>query len=95
VCTTSTETLLQVNGTTAVIDLGIAMFLVVGVGIAAVWHSRTGQRGAREVLWILTIVLAASVIPWGFSIGGVFLASAVFALAACAFSLSRRAAVGA
>jgi hypothetical protein len=50
ICTSSTTTLLQENGATAVIDLGLVTLLVVGVGIAGVWHSRMDQRRAEMVV---------------------------------------------
>jgi hypothetical protein len=92
VCTTSTATLLQVNGASAVVGLSIATILVVGIGIVAVWHSRTGQRGARIALWTLTVVLAGYAVLGILSIGAAFLASVLFALIACAFSFGRTAA---
>ena len=51
ICVTSTATLVQINGSAAVVDLGIIAVLLAGIVGGAVWHSATGHRGARGILW--------------------------------------------
>src|SRR5258705_2252006 len=57
ICVTSTATLIQVNGTTAIVDLSIAAALFICIAIAAVWHSRTGRQGAQWMLWATSTIL--------------------------------------
>jgi hypothetical protein len=90
ICVTRTATLLQVNGAAAVVNLGIVAILSLGVGLAAVWHSRTGRRGARTTLWGATAVLALYTILSILSIGALLLPSVAFALVACASSVGHR-----
>jgi len=64
--------------------LGAALL---GVGAAAVWHSRTRAPGARAALWIATGVLAVfAVLPF-FGADGPLIPSVALALVACASSL--------
>jgi hypothetical protein len=89
-CTRGTASLLQVNGATAIVDLGIFAALLLGVAVAAVWHGRTGERGGRTVLWVCTAALAIFTVLGILSIGGPFLPSVALALVASVSALGRR-----
>jgi hypothetical protein len=89
-CVRSTRTLIEVNGATAIFDLALVVILVVGVGISAVWHARTGRPAARGVLWGCAVVLLVFSILSGFSIGLFLLPSAALALVAALASLGNR-----
>lgn len=89
ICVAGTATLLQVNGAAAVVNLGIVAVLSLGVGLAAVWHSRTGRRGARTLLWGATAALALYTFLSILSIGALLLPSVAFALVACASAVGR------
>jgi hypothetical protein len=95
VCVTATRTLIEVNGATAIFDLALVVILVMGVGIGAVWHARTGQPVARGVLWGCAVVLLVFAILSGFSIGLFLLPSAALALVAALASLGNRPAASA
>lgn len=82
ICVTGTATLLQVNGATAIVDLTIVAAMMLGIAIPAVWHSRTGQRGAQGVLWVATAALTFFTILAILSIGALLLPSAALALVA-------------
>lgn len=82
ICVTRTETLLQVNGATAIVDLSIVAAVLLCLAIAAVWHSRTGQRGAQWVLWGSAVILTLFTFLAILSIGSLLLPSVAFALVA-------------
>jgi len=89
-CTTSTATLLEVNGAGALLPLAIFFLLPLAVGIAGVWHSRTNAPGARVALWVVAATLTAFSCLAILSIGSLFLPSVALSLLACVFSLGRR-----
>lgn len=80
VCVTSTATLFQVNGVTAIVDLGIVAVLLLGIAISAVWHSRTGRRSAQGILWSSTVALIVFTFLAIFSIGSLLLPGAALSL---------------
>ena len=82
ICVTRTATLLQINGVTAIVDLSIVAILLLGIVISAVWHSRTGRRGAQWLLWGSTAAIVVFTLLAMFSIGLWLLPSAALALAA-------------
>jgi hypothetical protein len=88
-CTSGTATLLQVNGVGALVPLGIFAVLLVGVGAAAVVHSRTDAPLARVTLWVATGILTIFAVVTGFSIGEFFLPSVGLALVSCLASIRR------
>lgn len=90
VCVAGTATPVQVNGAAAVVNLGIVAVLSLGVGHSVVWHSRTGRRGARKLLWGATAALALYTILSMLSIGALLLPSVAFALIASASSAGHR-----
>ncbi len=88
ICVTSTATLLQINGATAIVDLCIVAVLLLGVAIPAVWHSLTGQRGAQWILWGSTTALLIFTLLGIFTIGAFLLPAAAFALIASLCALT-------
>ncbi len=89
ICTTGTETLIQVNGAHAVVLLSLVAALSLGVAVSAVWHSRTSRSGARRMLWFCALVLTLLAVASLPSIGVFLLPSVVLALIACACSFGR------
>ncbi|HEV2236134.1 MAG TPA: hypothetical protein VGR57_05665 [Ktedonobacterales bacterium] len=90
VCVSTTRTLVEVNGATAIFDLTLVVVLVVGVGACAVWHARGGRRGARAALWAFAVLLLAFALLSGFTIGLFLLPSALLGLLAALFALGNR-----
>lgn len=82
VCVTRTATLIQINGATAIIDLGIVAVLFICVAVPAIVHSRTGRRGAQAILWGSTALLIVFTFLAILSIGALFLPSAALAFVA-------------
>jgi len=89
ICVTRTATLLEVNGAAAVVDLSIVALLLLGVALAAVWHSGTGLPVPRIALWLFAAALAVFAILALLSIGVLLLPSVALALVACFASLGR------
>jgi hypothetical protein len=89
-CTTGTFLLLPTVGSGAVVLFGSVALLLLGVGAAAVWHSRTCLRRARSVLWGTTVLLALVCLPLSLVNGPLLLASWGFAVVACVCSLGRQ-----
>jgi hypothetical protein len=82
ICVTSTATLIQVNGTTAIIDLSIVAILFACIAVPAVWHSRTGWHGAQWILWATTTILIVFTLLAILSIGPQLLPGAALAFVA-------------
>lgn len=82
ICVTSTATLPQVNGITAIVDLSIVAALLLGLAVPAVWHSRTGRHGAQWTLWGSTAALASFTLLAILSIGALLLPSVALAIVA-------------
>jgi hypothetical protein len=89
-CATGTFTLLPVAGSGAVVLFGSIALLLLGVGAAAAWHSRTRLRRARTVLWGTTTLYAVVSLPLSLINSPLLLASWGFAIAACACSLGHQ-----
>jgi hypothetical protein len=89
-CTTGTFILLPVAGSGAFVLFGSVAILLLGVGAAAVWHSQTRQRRARDVLWGTTALFAIVSLPLIPLTGPLLLASLGFAVVACACSLGHQ-----
>jgi hypothetical protein len=86
-----TANLLQVGiQPSALIDLCILLFGLIGVAVSAVVHSRTGSSGWRIVLWISTTVIVSLTFLALPSIGVFLLPGTLFALLAFALSLGAR-----
>jgi hypothetical protein len=87
-CATGTFTLLPTAGSGAFELFGGVAILLLGVGAAAVWHSRTRLPRARSVLWGTTALFAIVSLPLlGLISGPLLLSSMGFAVVACALSL--------
>jgi hypothetical protein len=95
-CQTGTANLLQVGiQPITLVALGILLLGLIGVGVSAVVHSRTGAGGWRIVLWASTAVIVMLTLLTVWSIGLFLLPSTLFAVLASALSLCvRRAALG-
>jgi hypothetical protein len=89
-CTTTTFPLVPVSGGGALVLFGSVAILVLGVGAAAVWHSRTRERGARTVLWGMTTLYAFVALPLSLFASPLLLASVGFAAVACACAVGRQ-----
>ncbi len=89
-CTTSSTTLLEINGAGVLVALAIFALLLLGIGITGVWHSRRNAPGVQVALWVLTASLTAFTLLAILSIGTFLLPSVVLALVACMCSLGRR-----
>jgi hypothetical protein len=91
VCTTGVTTLLQLEGSGAPGFFGIFALLLLGIGVAAIWHSRTRQHRARSVLWGMTALYAIFSLLLSLDISRPLLLLGVgFALVACVCSLGWR-----
>ncbi|MGZ3584091.1 MAG: hypothetical protein ACXWP6_15800 [Ktedonobacterales bacterium] len=82
ICVTTTSTFLQVNGSTAIVDLSIAAALFICIAIAAVWHSRTGRQGVQWTLWATSATLIIFTLLAILSIGPLLLPGAALAFVA-------------
>ncbi len=71
-----TPTLVQARDSTTVMLLSIIAVLLVAIASAAVWHSLTGRRTARRVLWGCAGAFALLAV-WAFASMGIFLAPSV------------------
>jgi len=89
-CTPTSITLLEINGAGVVISLAIFALLLLGVGVAGIWHSRTNAPSAQAALWIFAASLTAFALLAILSIGPFLLPSVVLALVACALSVGYR-----
>lgn len=71
-----TPTLVQARDSTTVMLLSIIAVLLVAIAGAAVWHSLTGRRAARRVLWGCAGAFTLLAV-WAFASMGIFLAPSV------------------
>lgn len=85
------STALERDGVSAALPLLICAVVILGVGIAGVWHSRKSASGAWILLWLCVVILAfITFTNLDGGIGTYLLPSIVCAALACAFSLGIR-----
>lgn len=87
ICVTTTRTLVQVNGSAAIVDLSIVAIVLLGVFGAVIWHSLTGQIVPLVMLCIFTAALTIFTLLALLSIGILLLPSMALALVASVCAL--------